>query len=57
MKHYDTATEIKIWTADEINHPELRLEDYKKSRIHAIEAGSSKGEYIVEVTSPEYWRH
>ena len=54
MKHSDTATEIKIWTGDEINHPELRLKDYKKARIYTIEAGSSKGEYIVEVTSPEY---
>lgn len=54
MKHNDTATEIKIWTDDEINHPELRLKGYKKARIYAIEAGSSKGEYIVEVTLPEY---
>lgn len=54
MKHRDTATEIKIWSEEEINCPKCRPKGYTNTYIHAIEPGSSKGMYIVEVTMPEY---
>lgn len=54
MKHRDTATEIKIWSEGEINCPKCRPKGYTNTYIHAIEPGSSKGMYIVEVTMPKY---
>lgn len=54
MKHRDTATEIKIWSEEEINCPKCRPKDYTNTYIHAIEPGASKGMYIVEVTMPKY---
>lgn len=54
MKHRDTATEIKIWSEEEINDPKYRPRGYKNTYIHSIEPGASKNMYIVEVTMPEY---
>lgn len=54
MKHRDTATEIKIWSQEEINRPKCRPKDYTNTYMHAIEPGASKGMYIVEVTMPKY---
>lgn len=54
MKHRDTATEIKIWSEEEINNLRYRPKGYRGTYIHAIEPGSSKGMYIVEVTMPKY---